>query len=30
MAAARTMLVFLRYNVKQNQKNAIRARIDTG
>ncbi|XP_023712368.1 uncharacterized protein LOC111867096 isoform X2 [Cryptotermes secundus] len=29
MAAARTMLVFLRYNVKETQKNAIRARIDT-
>jgi hypothetical protein len=29
MAAARTMLVFLRYNVKETQRNAIRAHIDT-
>ncbi|KAJ4443074.1 hypothetical protein ANN_04724 [Periplaneta americana] len=29
MAAARTMLVFLRYNIKQTQKSAIRSRIDT-
>ncbi|XP_069691176.1 serine/threonine-protein phosphatase 4 regulatory subunit 4-like isoform X3 [Periplaneta americana] len=29
MAAARTMLVFLRYNIKQTQKSTIRSRIDT-